>query len=174
MRFDKWTKQQKKELEQEYISLFGGQINSMKSLFKSNADEILFDELLENVSACIYRVMQQRRSTRAESLIERMYLSGLEYDVLFMSEPEISEYEANIFFFNDFQLIEYTEIRIKNAYDIKKLLVMIMHVGKKYELLLKNDRDAERFITDYQLLDGIDRNYLLEMNEEFISKKALN
>lgn len=174
MRFEKWTKQQKKELEQEYLSLFGGQIYSMKSLYKTNSDEILFDELLENVSATIYRVMQQRRATRAEALIERMYLSGLEYDVMFMSDHELSEYEADIYFFNDFKLIEYTEIRIKNAYDIKKLLVMIMHVGKKYDLLMKNDLEAERFITDYQLLDGIDQNYLLEMNEEFISKKALN
>ncbi|MBU1094721.1 MAG: hypothetical protein KKH01_09715, partial [Firmicutes bacterium] len=167
-------KQQKKELEQEYISLFGGQIYSMKSLYKTNADEILFDELLENVSASLYQVMQQKRSSKAEALVERMYLSSLEYDVLLMSDHGLDEYEADIYFYNDFKLIEYTEIRIKNAYDVKKLLVMIMHVGKKYDLLMKNDLEAEKFITDYQLLDGIDKNYLLEMNEEFISKKALN
>ncbi|MBU1141629.1 MAG: hypothetical protein KKG64_03810 [Firmicutes bacterium] len=174
MKLEKLTKRQRNELEQEYQSLFGGQISVMKTLFKTNLDSITLDELLESVSSVLYQVMQTKGKSKAEMLIEKMCLSALEYDVLLFCEPEIGEHEANIYFYNHYQVFEYTDIRIKNAYDLKKLIIMIMHVGKQYDHILHYDREAEMDINDYQLLDGIDQDYILEMNNQYQTKKALN
>jgi len=63
--------------------------------------------------------------------------------------------------------------RIKNAYDIKKLIRMIMHVGLVYDKLLSKDPDTERHINDYRLLDGFDPDFVPESGQGH-TKKTIN
>ncbi len=122
MRFDDWTKEEKLELDIEYQRLFGGQIRVMKTLFKSKSDPILLSELLDSVSYNIYQAMEEKDLLQTEALIERMFLSTLSYDVLLYKDPILNEIYVDLYFYNDYETLEYTEIRIKNVYDMRKLL----------------------------------------------------
>ena len=173
MRFDTWTIEQKTDIDTDYQTRFGGQIRILKKLFKTKQDPILFDELLENISSDLYLAIQLRGLSHAEALLERMFLSVLEYDIIIFDESELNEYTVNVYFYNDYQTLDYTDIRIKNAYDIKKLIRMIMHVGLVYDKLLSKDPDTERHINDYRLLDGFDPDFVPESGQGH-TKKTIN
>jgi len=103
-----------------------------------------------------------------------MFLSVLEYDIIIFNESELSEYTVDVYFYNDYQTLEYTDIRIKNAYDIKKLIQMILHVGIVYDKLLSKDPDAEKHLNDYRLLEGFDPDFVPESGQEGQTKKTIN
>lgn len=174
MRFDLWTKHQKTEIDIEYQNLFGGQIRVMKRLYKTKQDPILLDELLENVSSNLFNTIRLKGVEHAETLIERMFLSNLEYDIIIFDETELDEHSVDVYFYNDYQTLDYKDIRIKNAYDIKKLLRMIMHVGLVYEKLQNQDIDAERHLNDYRLLEGFDQDFVPESTDSNQHKKTIN
>ena len=161
MRFDDWTKEEKLELDLEYQRLFGGQIRVMKTLFKSKSDPILLSELLDNVSYNVYQSMEENDLIQTEALIERMFLSTLSYDVLLYKESILNEIYVDLYFYNDYETLEYTEIRIKNVYDMRKLLEMILHIGTTYDKLTKGNTDAVEHISEYHLLDGFETEFEL-------------
>jgi hypothetical protein len=174
MRFDEWTIEQKTDIDADYHHRFGGQIRVLKKLYKTKQDLILLDELLENISSTLYQSIQYRGVEHAGALLERMFLSVLEYDIIIFDEPELNEYTVNVYFFNDYQTLDYTDIRIKNAYDIKKLIRMIMHVGIVYDKLLSRDLDAEKHLNDYRLLEGFDPDFVPESGQQGHTKKTIN
>ena len=174
MRFDEWTIEQKTDIDTDYKNQFGGQIRILKKLYKTKQDLILFDELLENISSTLFNSIKYRGVEHAGALIERMFLSVLEYDIIIFDEPELNEYSVNVYFFNTYQTLDYTDIRIKNAYDIKKLIEMIMHVGNVYDKLLTQDPDAERHLNDYRLLEGFDPDFVPESGQKGHIKKTIN
>jgi hypothetical protein len=170
MRFDEWTIEQKTDIDIDYQNRFGGQIRVLKKLYKTKQDPILLDELLENVSSVLFQAMQLQGVDHAEALLERMFLSVLEYDIIIFDESELNEYTVNVYFYNDYQTLEYSDIRIKNAYDIKKLIRMIMHVGIVYDKLLTRDPDAEKHLNDYRLLEGFDSDFVPESGQGHTTK----
>jgi len=170
MRFDEWTIEQKTDIDIDYQNRFGGQIRVLKKLYKTRQDPILLDELLENVSSVLFQAMQLQGVDHAEALLERMFLSVLEYDIIIFDESELNEYTVNVYFYNDYQTLEYSDIRIKNAYDIKKLIRMIMHVGIVYDKLLTRDPDAEKHLNDYRLLEGFDSDFVPESGQGHTTK----
>ncbi len=174
MRFDEWTIEQKTDIDVDYQDRFGGQIRVLKKLYKNKQDLILLDELLENISSNLFQAMQLQGVDHGEALLERMFLSVLEYDIIIFNESELSEYTVDVYFYNDYQTLEYTDIRIKNAYDIKKLIQMILHVGIVYDKLLSKDPDAEKHLNDYRLLEGFDPDFVPESGQEGQTKKTIN
>ena len=156
MRFDTWSKAQKQELDMDYQSRFGGQVRVMKKLYHNGLDPILCDELLNNVSQATYMSLIYSDIKQTEALIERMFLSGLEYDVFMYYDMHLDEHSADIIFFTDHDTVEYTDIRIKHANDMKKLLEMILYMGKAYQNLRKLDEDIELNLSQYNLLLGFD------------------
>jgi len=170
MRFDEWTIEQKTDIDIDYQNRFGGQIRVLKKIYKTKQDPILLDELLENVSSVLFQAMQLQGVEHAEALLERMFLSVLEYDIIIFDESELNEYTVNVYFYNDYQTLEYSDIRIKNAYDIKKLIRMIMHVGIVYDKLLTRDPDAEKHLNDYRLLEGFDSDFVPESGQGHTTK----
>ena len=170
MRFDEWTIEQKTDIDIDYQNRFGGQIRVLKKLYKTKQDPILLDELLENVSSILFQAIELQGVEHAEALLERMFLSVLEYDIIIFNESELNEYTVNVYFYNDYQTLEYSDIRIKNAYDIKKLIRMIMHVGIVYDKLLTRDPDAEKHLNDYRLLEGFDSDFVPESGQGHTTK----
>lgn len=170
MRFDEWTIEQKTDIDIDYQNRFGGQIRVLKKLYKTRQDPILLDELLENVSSILFQAIELQGVDHAEALLERMFLSVLEYDIIIFNESELNEYTVNVYFYNDYQTLEYSDIRIKNAYDIKKLIRMIMHVGIVYDKLLTRDPDAEKHLNDYRLLEGFDSDFVPESGQGHTTK----
>ncbi|HBG32132.1 MAG TPA: hypothetical protein DEG42_02825 [Acholeplasmataceae bacterium] len=170
MRFDEWTIEQKTDIDIDYQNRFGGQIRVLKKLYKTKQDPILLDELLENVSSVLFQAMQLQGVDHAEALLERMFLSVLEYDIIIFDESELNEYTVNVYFYNDYQTLEYSDIRIKNAYDIKKLIRMILHIGIVYDKLLNRDPDAEKHLNDYRLLEGFDSDFVPESGQGHTTK----
>ena len=170
MRFDEWTIEQKTDIDIDYQNRFGGQIRVLKKLYKTKQDPILLDELLENVSSILFQAIELQGVDHAEALLERMFLSVLEYDIIIFDESELNEYTVNVYFYNDYQTLEYSDIRIKNAYDIKKLIRMILHIGIVYDKLLNRDPDAEKHLNDYRLLEGFDSDFVPESGQGHTTK----
>jgi hypothetical protein len=170
MRFDEWTIEQKTDIDIDYQNRFGGQIRVLKKLYKTKQDPILLDELLENVSSILFQAIELQGVEHAEALLERMFLSVLEYDIIIFNESKLNEYTVNVYFYNDYQTLEYSDIRIKNAYDIKKLIRMILHIGIVYDKLLTRDPDAEKHLNDYRLLEGFDSDFVPESGQGHITK----
>ena len=170
MRFDEWTIEQKTDIDIDYQNRFGGQIRVLKKLYKTKQDPILLDELLENVSSILFQAIELQGVEHAEALLERMFLSVLEYDIIIFNESELNEYTVNVYFYNDYQTLEYSDIRIKNAYDIKKLIRMILHIGIVYDKLLTRDPDAEKHLNDYRLLEGFDSDFVPESGQGHTTK----
>src|SRR3989339_384026 len=102
MRFDEWTIEQKTDIDIDYQNRFGGQIRVLKKLYKTKQDPILLDELLENVSSILFQAIELQGVEHAEALLERMFLSVLEYDIIIFNESELNEYTVNVYFYNDY------------------------------------------------------------------------
>jgi len=156
MRFDTWSKAQKHELDLDYTKRFGGQVRVMKKLYHNGLDPILCDELLNNVSQAAYQSLIYNDIKQTEALIERMFLSTLEYDVFLYYDHYLEEYAVDLIFFNDYDTVEYTDIRVKNANDMKRTLEMILYMGKAYANLRHIDDDVELNLSQYNLLIGFD------------------
>ena len=168
MRFDEWTQEEKLELDLEYQRLFGGQIRVMKTLFKTKSDAILLSELLDSVSYNLYQAIESKELIQIEALIERMFLSTLAYDVLLYREDILNEIYVDLYFYNDYETLEFIEIRIKNVYDMRKLLEMILHIGTTYDKLTKGNTDAVEHISEYHLLDGFESEFdIMNLEESF-------
>ncbi len=174
MRFDKMTRHQKRLLEKEYIELFGEQIMPIKELFANKSDSILLDDLLDNISITLYRVITENNLDKAESLLERMQLSGLEYDVLILNEIDFSEYEMSIYFYNIYQIVEFTNMRIRHFDDIKKIILMILHIGNQYDQLYESNHDVAKHLDEYRLLDGFDQSFILNIKTGNAEKEIVN
>jgi len=170
MRFDEWTQEEKLELDLEYQRLFGGQIRVMKTLFKTKSDAILLSELLDSVSYNLYQAIESKELIQIEALIERMFLSTLAYDVLLYREDILNEIYVDLYFYNDYETLEFIEIRIKNVYDMRKLLEMILHIGTTYDKLTKGNTDAVEHISEYHLLDGFESEFDIMNLEESLKK----
>lgn len=156
MRFDSWTDEQKQKLENDYKHLFGGQIRAMKRLFRHQSDPVLCDELIENVAINLFRVIEEQKLEEAEALIERMFLSELNYDAYFYEEFELNQYSCDLSFYNYHTSVQFYDIRIQTVYDVKQLIKMIMHIGKQYFNYLDQDEEFERNLNDYPLLSGFE------------------
>lgn len=156
MRFDAWTIEQKQKLETDYKLLFGGQIRVLKRLFRSKMDPVLCDELIENVSIHLFRVIQEQHLIEAEALIERMFLSELNYDVFLYEENELDQFSADISFYNNHESVQFYDIRLQTVYDVKQLIKMILHIGVQYYNYLSLDDEFETHLNDYPLLSGFD------------------
>ena len=170
MRFDEWTQEEKLELDLEYQRLFGGQIRVMKTLFKTKSDAILLSELLDSDSYNLYQAIESKELIQIEALIERMFLSTLAYDVLLYREDILNEIYVDLYFYNDYETLEFIEIRIKNVYDMRKLLEMILHIGTTYDKLTKGNTDAVEHISEYHLLDGFESEFDIMNLEESLKK----
>ncbi|MDD3067823.1 MAG: hypothetical protein WC134_01330 [Acholeplasmataceae bacterium] len=156
MRFDVWTIEKKQKLEADYKLLFGGQVRVLKRLYRSKMDPVLCDELIENVAIHLFRVIQEQRLVEAEALLERMFLSELNYDVFLYEENELEQYSADLLFFNNHESVQFYDIRIKTVYDVKQLIKMILHIGIQYYNYLSVDDEIETHLNEYPLLSGFE------------------
>jgi hypothetical protein len=172
MRFDTWSKEQKQELDFDYDKRFGGQIRVMKKLYRMGTDPDLFRELLDNVSYSTYQALLYTEPMMVEALIERMFLSTLEYDVYLYHDTQLEEFSCDLYFYNDYDSMEFTDIRISNPTDMKKLIEMILYIGKNYSEITVLDSDAERNLDEYNFLEGFDIE-ILETNEEGLTFKRI-
>lgn len=164
VRFDHWTREQLNQLKADCKQLFGDQINAVKRLFKLKSDPILCDDLIENIAEKLYKVMQEQDLAQAEALIEKMVLSNLRYDVYLFRERNFSNFRMDLTFYNNHKTYDVKKIIIKNVYDLKEVLKLIMYVGKQYDKILKIDRDFELVFDEYTLMDGFEN--IIKVDEE--------
>ena len=172
MLYSEMTKEQKRELKIEYKKIFGEQVYPMKSLFISKEDPILLDELLNNVSESLYKLMISDQLNKVEVILEKMNLSVLEYEAVIFRNERYSEHEMHIMFFSNFQIVTFSDMTIRNANDLKKVILMIMHVGVQYDTIYQTDQDVDKHLDEYRLLDGFDQNIdvaIITENQEKIS-----
>jgi len=168
------TRYQQKLFEKEYSELFGEQVIPIKTLFESKTDDILLDELLENVSSTLYQEIISNEYSKSESLIERMGLSVLDYNVSIYGEPEFDEHDINVYFYSDYHILEYREMSIKSHRDVKNILLMIMHIGNQYDQLYKTNTDVAMHLDEYRLLDGFDKNIGIDIKTSNAGKETVN
>ena len=100
--------------------------------------------------------MQEQRLIEAEALIERMFLSELNYDVFLYEENELDQFSADISFYNNHESVQFYDIRLQTVYDVKQLIKMILHIGVQYYNYLSLDDEFETHLNDYPLLSGFD------------------
>ena len=174
MNYSKLTRVQKKQLEKEYKELFGEQVLYMRQLFETKTDDILLEELLTNVSGVLFQIIKSNNFDKSEFLLERMRLSVLEYDVLIIGEPEFEEHQLNVYFFNNYQIVEFTNMRVRNHEDVKTIILMIMHIGNQYDQLSKSNPDVDKHLDEYRLLDGFNKNFKFEVNTGQAGKETIN
>lgn len=119
-------------------------------------DASLCDELVENVAIHLFRVLHEQSMDEVEALLERMFLSELHYDVYVYTEPELEQFSCDISFYNHHESVQFYDIRLKSAYDLKQLIKMIMHVGLQYSNFQNLDDEFETHLNDYPLLSGFE------------------
>jgi hypothetical protein len=156
VRFDHWSKEQINKLKADYNQLFGDQIRAMKRLFKSKSDPILCDELLENIANNLFKVMEQQSLSQAEALLEIMFLSNLRYDVYLVRERNFPNFRLDLTFYNNHKTYDIKKIVIKDIYDLKEVLKLIMYVGKQYDKYLKLDEDFQLVFDEYTFMCGFE------------------
>ena len=172
MRFDTWTKEQKQELDLDYKKRFGGQVRAMKKLYHTDSDPVLLKELLDNVGNATFQALEYKDTYAVEALIERMFLSALQYDVYLYYVEELKEYQCDLYFYNDYDAMELNELSINSSQDMTKLIEMILYIGRYYLAITAIDEDAEKHLNEYDFLSGFDI-YVFEIDEYGLSHKRL-
>lgn len=155
MRFDTWTKEKKQMLDLDYQQLFADQVMMMKQLYRFKSDKHLFDDITDNVSRILFKLLDERHFDFVESLIERMFLSMISYDVLIYKQRNFNDYKMDIYFYDQNQIYRYKNIIMSSQRDLKKIIEMMMYIGRKYDQLSLHLHDTKN-ISAQQLVLGFD------------------
>ena len=161
MRFDTWTKAEKRMFDYEYHQLFADQVTTLKKLYRFNSDKNLCDEINDNISSILFKFLEEQHFEFAESLIESMFLSMIEYDVLISKRSIFNSYVIDLYFYDQHQIYRYKNIVINTKSDLKKMIEMMLYIGRKYDQLslhLEETRD----ITSQLLVSGFDQGFMKE------------
>jgi hypothetical protein len=159
MRFDTWTKAEKQILNFEYKQLFADQVLMLKKLYRFKSDKNLCDDILDNISAILFKLFNEGQFEFAESLLERMFLSMMSYDVMIYKQRNFDDYKVDIYFYDQYQIYRYKYISITTKEDLKKMIEMMLYVGIKYDRLSLLSEDMTE-ITSQQLILGFDDAFI--------------
>jgi hypothetical protein len=155
VRFDTWTKNEKQMLDFEYKRLFADQVLMVKKLYRFKSDQDLCDDILDNIANILFKLFNQSQFDFAESLIERMFLSMISYDVMIYKQKNFNDFKVDIYFYDQYQIYRYKNISITSKEDLKKMLEMMLYIGRKYDQLSLLSDDMSD-ITSHQLVLGFD------------------
>lgn len=159
MRFDTWTKDEKQMLNFEYKQLFADQILMLKKLYRFKSDQDLCDDILDNIANILFRLFDDGQFEFAESLIERMFLSMMSYDVMIYKQRNFEDYKVDIYFYDQNQIYRYKYISISTKEDLKKTIEMMLYIGIKYDQLSLISEELTD-ITSQQLILGFDDAFI--------------
>lgn len=160
MRFDHWSKAEKEMLEFDYKQLFADQVFMLKKIYRFKSDQNLFDDIITNISHILFRLLHENHITFVEELIERMFLSVLPYDVLINQQRNLSIYKFDLYFYDQYQQIDYRHITVKSIEDLKKLIELILYIGRKYDQIALLQQDDLQNLNKYQLILGFDETFI--------------
>lgn len=155
MRFDTWTKDEKQMLDFEYKRLFADQVLMVKKLYRFKSDQDLCDDILDNIANILFHLFDDNQFEFVESLIERMFLSMISYDVMIYKQRNFNDYKVDIYFYDQYQIYRYKYITITSKEDLKKMIEMMLYIGRKYDQLSLLSEDMSD-ITSQQLVLGFD------------------
>ena len=171
MRFDHWSKEKKQMLEYDYQRLFADQIMTLKKLYRFKADTDLFNEIIDNVASILFNLLKDNHFEFVEELIERMFLSMLAYDVVIYQKRNFSYFQVDLHFYNEYKTISYREIILVSVQDIKKMIELILFIGRKYDQLSLSDQEDMKYMDRYQMIFGFDekfiKNNMKQLQEKF-------
>ena len=160
MRFDHWSNEKKQMLEYDYRQLFADQVMTLKKLYRFKADRNLFEEIIENISTILFNLLSEKHFEFVEELIERMFLSILSYDVVIYQKRNFNHYHMDLYFYNEFKTMSYRGIIISNIDDFKKVIELILYVGRKYDQISLSDYDSVKHMDSFQLISGFDQTFI--------------
>ncbi len=160
MRFDHWSKQEKQLLEYDYQQLFADQVLMLKRLYRFKSDETLLQEILDNISIVLYRLLEDHHLEFVEELIERMFLSILPYDLMIYKQNNFKYYKFDLYFYDAYQTLSYRQILIQSIEDLKKLIQMILFIGRKYDQIALLQQEDLANLTAQQLILGFDEAFI--------------
>lgn len=160
MRFDTWTKEEKKLLDMDYRQLFADQVTMMKKLYRFKSDQSLCDDIIESVSRVLFKLLKENHLEFAGSLIERMFLSIIPYDVMIYQQRNFSDYNIDLYFYDTHQIFSYRKIEISSTEDLKKIIEMMMFIGRKYDQLSLHQIEDLKSVSAQQLILGFDEKFL--------------
>lgn len=160
MRFDHWSKEEKQLLEYDYQQLFADQVIMLKKIYRFKSDMSLLNEILENISTILYRLLNEQHLEFVEELLERMFLSVLPYDVIIHKPNRLNHYRFDLYFYDEHQTISYRNITIFSLDDVKKLIELILFIGRTYDQLTLSHQDDIKSINSHQLIRGFDQEFI--------------
>jgi hypothetical protein len=155
VRFDTWTKNEKQILDFEYKRLFAEQVLMLKKLYRFKSDQDLFNDILDNISSILFTLFNKNQFEFAEALIERMFLSMMSYDIMIYKQRNFNDFKVDIYFYDQYQIYRYKYITIISKEDLKKMIEMMLYIGRKYDQLSLLSDDLSD-ITSHQLILGFD------------------
>ncbi len=160
MRFDHWTKEEKQLLEYDYQQLFADQVLMMKKIYRFKSDRVLLNDILNNISSILYRLLDENHLEFVEELIERMFLSVFSYDIIVSKQQTFGFYKIDLYFYDNGHQVNYRNITINSLDDLKKLIEMILYIGRKYDQIALLNQDDLNNINAQQLILGFDEVFI--------------
>jgi len=171
MRFDHWSKEKKQMLEYDYQQLFADQVMTLKKLYRFKADPDMFNEITENIAKILFNLLNEQHFEFVEELLERMFLSILAYDVVIYQKHNFNFYKMDLYFYNEYRTMSYRGITLTSIEDLKKILELILFIGRKYDQLSLSDHDDTKHLDPYHLISGFDeafiKNNIKQLQEKF-------
>jgi hypothetical protein len=159
MRFDTWTKDEKQMLDFEYKQLFADQVVMLKKLYRFKSDQNLCNDILDNIANTLFKLFEDNQFEFAESLIERMFLAMMAYDVMIYKQRNFEDYKIDVYFYDQNRIYRYKYITITGREDLKKMIEMMLYIGLKYDQLSLFSVDTKD-ITPQQLILGFDDAFI--------------
>ncbi|MCD4826614.1 MAG: hypothetical protein K8Q99_02385 [Acholeplasmataceae bacterium] len=173
MRFDTWTKEEKQLLDFEYKQLFAEQVHMLKKLYRFQSDADLCEDILDNISNVLFNLFDEKHFEFAESLIERMFLSMVSYDITIYKQKNFSDFHVDIYFYDQFQIYRYKNILVKTRDDLKKMIQMMLFIGRKYDQLSLLSGDLSG-LTSQQLILGFDVSFVKNHLNFYFEREHIN
>lgn len=173
MRFDTWTKEEKQLLDFEYKQLFADQVHMLKKLYRFQSDMDLCDDILDNISNVLFSLFDETHFELAESLIERMFLSMVSYDVMIYKQKNFNDFHVDIYFYDQYQIYRYKDILIATRDDLKKMIKMMLFIGRKYDQLSLLSEDLNG-LTSQQLILGFDDVFVKDNLNIFLKQEQIH
>ena len=160
MRFDHWSKEEKQLLEYDYQQLFADQVLMLKKIYRFKSDVTMLNEILDNISTILFRLLDEHHLEFVEELLERMFLSILPYDVIIQNQNRLKHHSVDLYFYDAYQTISYRNITIYTIDDLKKLIEMILYIGRTYDQIVVLQQEDIKNVSAQQLVRGFDQEFI--------------